>query len=417
MQNRWLVLLILLLPACGRAQTYTTREQAIASVRQFMGDPSLRVTMDSLVYYWPNGDTSHIGNTGHFGTHYTLDAKRDSWAGDFIVNAITGDVLRFSWTNLARDIDYEHTPSTLTRAQAQALAEQFLRLHYPLARQGQWRFAPNMEYWLHSNAPALFNFSWYPVLNAQWGTLGIYPVNVIVDGILGTVKEFDRPRDYVVTGPTAPNVTPAQAYRLAAQFADYDLTQVPFEAPFLQLQEDDFGVQTLHWEFQQHPIPGDPHHHPARIFINATNGRPNIWPGNMGQGSFGGSGFGSVKIAARLNPSRRELLPAKRVKVRSLGGVDLVCAVPPVIERGHVWVRAELLRGLGLDVQATPATLLLRQGEQTLTGEQVGAKRREGGWWVGLLAVADKAGWRVTWLPADKEADVSLPAREQSHAP
>jgi hypothetical protein len=240
-------------------------------------------------------------------------------------------------------------------------------------------------------------FDWHEVLN-EYGTEACWWLMVIVDGTTGKILQFAAPPDRVA-GPTVPHITLEQAVSIAAQFTPNTSPEIPFDEVYLRLSEDKYGIQRLVWELCRNlqvdptdPIPNE------IVWLDAITGEVvRVKP--KGVRSFGG-GDGSAK----LSPLR-----APKYVVRPAVGQPLTPSVPPLLDKGSLWIRVELLRGLGARVQIDPKGVEIRAGERTLTGKALGAKLRDYGWWVPLRATARALGWRVDWVSAKREAVVHAP--------
>jgi hypothetical protein len=369
-----------------QAQNIITPEQAIEAMRQFCGDPNLPVTVEGL---W-DSDPSIIGG------YYRLEAQSDPWRGAYKVRASDGRVL-----SMILDDSEPSQPPTLTREQAQAIAEQFARQHYPLFDQRQWFLWP-AKY--GKNGPKSFDFFWQQVLN-EHGTLApdYLSVQVDGDGDTGRVMIYFEPFDEI-NAPTVPQITREQAIQIATPHAVYDPAVVPFSEIYLKIGGDATGVQWLHWELMQFPEPTDETLHYSVIIDAITGGFVGL--------SVPLSGEGPGK---RRRPPRP--LP-KRITLRSQDGRVIW---NPVKDRDRLWVRVEVLRRFEAKVDVKPS-VKVRVGNRTFTGEALGAKQRDygwwarvrkppgvKGWWIPLRRAVERLGWRVEWFPLKQEAVVYLP--------
>lgn len=76
------------------------------------------------------------------------------------------------------------------------------------------------------------------------------------------------------------------------------------------------------------------------------------------------------------------------------------------MQNGQVWLRAELLRGLGAVVNSQPKTLRITLDKHELTNKSIGAKFHDFGWWVPLDKTMQAVDWRMTWNEKTREAIV-----------
>lgn len=371
-----------------------TPEQAVASVRQFCGDPELEVEVTGL---YDDGPASFHG------LHYDLSVPNGPWAGLFTVNALNGMV-----SGALSDDDVPPAdPPVLTLAAARAIAEQFLLAHYPAFAQRTWTPCPERyNYW----GTGTYTFAWNQVLS-QVGTLAPYQVRVSVNGTSGKVTEYAIPPDRV-TGPVDPLVPLVQATIVAAAFAPFDLQVVPFSEFRLCLYEDSVGVQTLTWELDQVPMPEEPC---LRYFsmVNAVTGEYLGCLAPMGLGP-------RTRKANRPKPAP----PKGRVALVLPTGTRIHDAV---VQHGRSWIRAEALCNAGATVDVKEDALRVRVGDRTLEAGQLGAERRDYGWWlqppratgalvwwVPVRRVADALGWRVEWRAGTRQVVLSTDASQSA---
>jgi hypothetical protein len=349
-------------------------------VRQFIGNPTA-----DLVASGPYADDPL---TSRLGLHYTVvTPEYPATGGAFAVRATDGKVLSMQ----LRFPDGATIPK-LSLQEARAIAEDFARRHYPPFAQFQWVPAPAFS----NGNQGTYIFIWYRVLNA-YGVLAPMgtDLEVRVDGITGQVFSYLAPMDIPIMAPLVPRIPLEQAKQIAAPFAALDLAQVPFNLAYLQISQDSFGVQRLEWHISQQPRPvTDPELH-YDVWVDALTGEVTGLPGGFLGGAPG---------------ARRRTLPPlpqkKQISLRSREGKLLHSYAAPVLKAGRLWIRAELLRGLGARVEADPKSVVIQVGNRRLAGKEVGARWQDYGWWVPLGKVAQKLGWQVSWHPRTQDAVV-----------
>jgi len=380
----------------AQAQNLITPEQAIQAVRQFIGDPGAE-----FIVQGPYADEP----TGRFSLYYELTVRDDPAQGLYCVQATDGRVKTMFLHNPNADYQpNEEKSPVLSLPEAQAIAEEFARKRYlPFAR-GRWQLAPGFPILVGVE----YRFIWYPLLSA-YGTLGPWAFDVTVDGVSGRVVTYAEPPDRPILAPVVPRISLAQAKAIAAPFARYHLALVPFNEVYLQVTEDQWGVQGLAWFLNQCPNPAEDPTLYYGVLVDAMTGRI--------------IGF-SVPIGSplRKEPPTRAVPPLpKRTVIRLRLGSPQGClvgsSVAPVIEKGTLWVRAELLRGFGARVQMEKKGMEIRAGDKTIAGKTIGAKFRDYGWWVPLRRAASALGWQVDWLPLSQEAVVHASVPQQGGSP
>lgn len=228
------ILVMVWLLAMARAKAHTvTAEQAVEAVRQFCGDANLTVSVVAFRVDEPDLVP---------GGYYDLEAQGNPWTGSYEVRATDGRVIEMMLDDPEPDV------ATLTRDQAQASAEQFLRQHYQRFDQCKWFVWPAK----YGNNGPVFDFAWSEVLN-QYGVLAPHEVKINVNGVTGRVTLYFEPSNKI-TGPTVPQITRDQAIKIASPYAICDPAAVPFSEIYLQLSgsgED----QSLVWMLMQFPDP------------------------------------------------------------------------------------------------------------------------------------------------------------------
>jgi len=366
-----------------KAQGSITPEQAIEAVRQFCGNPNLPVTVEGF----------HDAEPAIPGGYYNLRAQDDPWRGLYQVRAADGRVIE-----MLQDYSEPVDPPTITPEQAQAIAEQFVRQHYPSFDQGQWYLWPAK----YRRQGPLFDFSWSQVLN-QYGTLAPYELVVTVHGTTERVVDYHEPWDEL-NAPTVPQITREQAIQIATPLALYDPNVVPFSEIYLQIWDDGTGVQWLVWSLLQFPEPADEMWHYG-VDIDAVTGQFLLYEAPIGGGG----------------PSQGRRIPRPLPKRITLRAQDGRMVWNPVKDRDRLWVRVEVLRKFEAKVDVKPS-VKVRVGNRTFTGEALGAKQRDygwwarvrkppgvKGWWIPLRRAVETLGWRVEWFPIRQEAVVYLP--------
>ncbi len=389
MRRIFLLLAILALwLSATKAQDIITPEQAIESVRQFCGDPNLPVTVEG---FWDD-EPAIIGGS------YDLRVQDDPWCGLYQVRAIDGRVIK-----MILSASEPEAPPALTREQAQVIAEQFVRQHYLPFDQRQWYLWPS-KYGKHGS---WFYFAYQQVLN-QHGTLAPYHLLVTVDGIAGRVVTYGEPSEEI-NAPTVPQVTQDQAIQIATPHAVYDPAIVPFSEILLQIEDDGTGVQWLLWRLSQFP---DPEEETLRYTVRL----------DAITGQF--MGYEAPLCGGGPSKGRRTPRPLpKRIVLRSQDGRVFWS---PVRDRYRLWVRVEVLRKFEAKVDLKPSEVKVKVGDHVFTGEALGAKQRDygwwakprkptgvKGWWIPLHRAVETLGWRVEWFPIKQEAVVYVPPEQR----
>lgn len=355
-------------------------EQAIASVRQFWGQADLPAVVDGFY---------DEGPVGRIGTSYRLRVDGTLFPGSYHVRAQDGLLISF----YLHDMESEDDP-VITAEQALAIAEQFVRAHYPAFEQYTWQLGPEK----YRNHGSRYEISWSKVLN-QYGTLAAHDLFVDVDAVTGAVISYATPPDRI-TGPTVPQITLSQAMALAASYAPYDPTVVPFIRPLLQMAEDAVGIQSPVWKMYQQPQPTAEEPAPIEyvIEVDAITGDVSVL------GALGG------QTPARLARRIRSQAIRKPAALLCDANGTRVPSVAPVIRNRRVWVRAETLRGVSARVEVGPQGVVVRDGTRKLAGSSVGATQEKDGCWLPLRRVADALGWRLLWQAKQREVWVQRPA-------
>jgi hypothetical protein len=367
----------------AHAQQLITPEQAVASVRSFLGEGTAPFVVQKL---------RDDGPESRYGKHYDVRAKDGSGRSEsFFVRASDGMVLLMSSPGRGPRLDPE-TPPTLTLEQATTIARQFVARCAPDLMRRRWQLAP--EQYLRNGR--VFNIIWMESFGSH-GAVSSHDMWLKVDGVTGEVLLFVRPPDFTLMAPTQPQITLDQAKRIAAPFKLYDEADVPFNEVWLQVQKDPFGIQRLRWHIRQMPnlVPGTTEENffrkPFGVEIDALTGEIVSFdvPLSAGPGRVPTPPRRAVPIALRLASEPKSFTSY---------------AAPPQMMDGALWVRAELLRGLGARVEASPKQVEVRSGDRRVKGGEVGARWKDWGWWVPLRATAAKLGWRVEWMPAQRQA-------------
>ncbi len=109
---------------------------------------------------------------------------------------------------------------------------------------------------------------------------------------------------------------------------------------------------------------------------------------------------------ARARYQRRRPV-VRQFQVRPVGGTAVGGLGSTVCSGGRLWLRAELLRGLGARLLSEPGRLKVRAGSRCLDAAALGAQWRERGWWVPVRGAAQAFGWGLTWRARSREAVVN----------
>jgi hypothetical protein len=76
--------------------------------------------------------------------------------------------------------------------------------------------------------------------------------------------------------------------------------------------------------------------------------------------------------------------------------------VAPRILDGKVWIRVEMLRGLGGLVDVDSTDVRVRANNRSLDRQALHAEKRDYGWWVPVAHVARSLGWKTAWVSAER---------------
>lgn len=375
---------ILLLERAVAEGRSVTAEQAMQGVRLFTGNPDLALRVRRF-----EDSAKLIDSEWTLFILETLHEPRST----FFVRASDGKPYFIDHEDASNPSE---TP-VLTLLQARESAVQFIQARYPGFNEAEWVFAEGGE-----SDGGDYRLAWTRVLN-EHGTRAPYRLAVSVNGATGQVIHCSLPPDRI-TGPTVPTVSAQQAAQIAAGIAPLDPVQVPLGVPVLQMSEDPFGIQSLIWEFFQRPAPTEQRPEPAGyyILVNAIDGRAGVlWP------------LGASPPARSTEALRRQQAKRPPVRLRTSEGKEVRSNAPPQVTANRVWVRAELLRGLGAFVYPEAKRLRARSGDRLVEGPELQAELRKGHWWVPLRAAAVAFGWVVKWDSKSREAVVRLPVADK----
>lgn len=239
-------------------------EQAMQKVQQFIGNTDASVMLEAFL------DSNDIR---YKGTHYLYAIKQGPRAGKYAVSALDGQLLAYQPENYgAQPASYNDAP-VLSVAEAQNIAEQFLRVNYPGFVKAQWELLP-LKY-IERNLPSAYSFGYCRIVNPQTGArFTLTSVDIEVNATDGTIQRFDRMPDYPYNGPSVPQVSREQAIQIAAQFAPYDVSLVPFDEVSLQIEYNMYQIPYLTWRLHQKPPVFDSRFNsPGYMSVDAMTGR------------------------------------------------------------------------------------------------------------------------------------------------
>ena len=264
-------------------------------------------------------------------------------------------------------------------------AVKFLRQRAPHFARGQYRLVP--EHYLGKDGTR-YDLFWYEVLN-EHGVLAPWILSVEVDGRTGKVVSYFAP-PYRIAGPTIPEVSLAEARRIAALYAPLDPEQHPLEEVALQLTEDTTGIQTLVWNLSQYDVPGNFESYRHNVYVDAVSGDVQYPYHRRGKPRQNEPGIRKGQAALRWHSGR--LVKVIKKKDR---------------REGRLWVRVERLRAFGARARTRREGFTLSHQERRADEESLGAEWREYGWWVPLRRAAEALGWRVNWVPSTRSVVIS----------
>lgn len=281
----------------------------------------------------------------------------------------------------------------LSRLEAYHIARAFVEERVHDIDLDRWRFLP--EPVVPSRDGSSYWFPWYEVLDAQ-GVLGEWPIFVKIDGNTGAVTHFERPAPRPRGIYAAPKVSRSDAKRIARRWAAYDPRTVPIRAMWMQTRTDPYGVACVEWHILQRATDDGTPGPVSLLTLDAQTGevvRRSVPMGRSNDRDL------RPPFPSRIAPALRVVTPDRTVVISLL--------VPPALDGGVLWVRAEHLRAMdGVHVDVDRNGVRVRSGDRTFTGDRLQARRRDGPWWVPLRSAARTLGWSVTWNAARKEATV-----------
>ncbi len=291
------------------------------------------------------------------------------------------------WLHGAVYDEAENPPDpSLDSQQCLTTAQGYLSTHYPGLIDATWCLNNSRNWSVQSG----WQYRWSKILDPISGAESDAGVVVEVSNRTGRVLSAFI-HGYELTGPTAPQVTQAQAAQIAAQVTHVDPVQYPFLEVRLQMGEDAFGVQVPWWMFcQAVPLP-DPEEGTEDV-ITSVNG--------LTGEAFCPYGLGAPMSKKPRKPDHRAARKGTPVpiRLRMNAGKPFTSVLPPEMRQGRLWIRAELLKGLGAKVKRDEKTLEVRFDKDAPLGvADLSARRKENGWWVPLRAVAARCGWKVRW--------------------
>lgn len=239
-----------------------------------------------------------------------------------------------------------------------------------------------------------YQWSWYRVLDQLTGALAPDDLAIDVSYDTGRIAGVLLPSDRPINVSTRPGVSRAHMLSIARRFALLDPVRYPVNHLILRVAMDDYGGQRLVWEcLQVLDVSPETGVSMYGVVHDANTGEP-LYP-----------------IAPFINdgrPRRPIRFPQRAAVILAPSGKPIVTQlVPPALDGGVLWVRAEHLRAMdGVRVDVDRNGVRVRSGDRTFTGDRLQARRRDGAWWVPLRSAARTLGWSVTWNAARKEATV-----------
>lgn len=194
-------------------------EQAIHSVRNFIGDPAAPVTVEKLRVEepWSRRESRY----------YLRVNETHPWAGIYGVRPTDGTVISMTRRYPERKFN---EPPTLSLEEAYNIAVNFARQHYPPFTRRRWQH----ESFRYSRNADVYDFAWWEVLNSL-GVLGPDFLSITVNGITGDIVGYVVPPERPSTGPTVPRIGYQQAFQIASRYAFFDPNSLLFEEVTLHL--------------------------------------------------------------------------------------------------------------------------------------------------------------------------------------
>lgn len=358
--------------------------RAVSAVRQFAGNPRLDVTVSAFA-----DDAERLWDREW--SYYGLTVEDPEWGGAYTVRATDGRLVAMS-------LHRRRTSNAVTAgpAAAREIAEAFAGRVYPRFRSGNWIRAYDDPATGEANE---YRFCWSEVLNG-YGTRAPHSLIVGVDAAEERVVTFSIPPDRI-TGPTVPRIAKERASRIALTLFGLDPAAAPLREGTLSLIESPIGIQRLWWSFAQQLPSGDGSFAGCQILVDAISGEL-AYSFSLGCGP---------PVGLRIqHPLRRAIV------IRDSHGTPIASPIAPEVKENRLWVRAELLRSLGVRVAVTSGDATLRYEGTALSAEAVGSSRRDYGWWVPLAAVGRRFGWTIHWDSVRREASIA-PIRRKRRAP
>lgn len=359
-----------------------TASQATSIARGWVGEAGAEMIR-------PTGSHPEHDRLARALASWSVDLRTsDGWRHGVQVDALTGIVL--SWAKYGaevRDSATEPHP-VLTLTESLQVAEAFAAERCAAFATGRWMPALGSP----RKGQMSYQWAWDEVVDTRSGALGPSELFVEVSDQAPEVITFWRPAQAPITISTRPSIDRAMTLAIARRFAILNPALCPINHLTLRVQMDEYGSQRLVWECLQ------------VLDVSIVTGA--LAYGVVFDAHTGEPLYPIAPMGGSKHPVRQISFPNRSSVRAEPGGRTMTTAlVPPVLDQMGLWLRAEHLRAAeGLHVDADRNHLSVRIGDRTISGEELGAKWRDYGWWVPLRRAAKALGWRVAWNNAKKEA-------------
>lgn len=368
--------------ACVAQNTTITAPRAATLARDWVGS-------DKAAILGPARFST--GRLSHAGPAWDVDLDTsDGWRHSVQLDGVTGVVISYSRYRVERPDSATEPDPLVTLEESRRVADEFAGSRLATFEPGRWIPALGSP----RKGQMSYQWAWYEILDPISGAVASSELFLEVSDQTPVVITFWRPPQAPINVSTRPGVSRAHMLSIARRFALLDPVRYPVNHLILRVAMDDYGGQRLVWEcLQVLDVSPETGVSMYGVVHDANTGEP-LYP-----------------IAPFINdgrPRRPIRFPQRAAVILAPSGKPIVTQlVPPALDGGVLWVRAEHLRAMdGVHVDVDRNGVRVRSGDRTFTGDRLQARRRDGAWWVPLRSAARTLGWSVTWNAARKEATV-----------
>ena len=359
-------------PVCAQISA----EAASSSVRRFIGDANA-----GCVVAGPHKDVGW----GQLDPYFRVEVTTPPHAGTFYVDAASGRLMSMGLHYIGSSDPVRVTPEA-----ARQIGERFLGANWPEFLRRKWRFECLFN---EPFPPGRYELIWNQVLSES-GALAPWNLTVGIDAASGRVVIYRAVPDQEIQCPVTPNISLAQAKNIAAAHARYPLQRSPFVESRLHVIEDRNRVQWLLWHLRQYDTPDIA----FGVYIDSMSGEVLGTEFPLGMGPNSPLGPAGGRPAPRILLARSHAAAAQ----------PLASSVPPEVRGSRMWIRAEMLRAAGAEVETTNEELSVSASGRRFTSSQLNA--RKGEWWIPLAPTLRLLGWEVSWVNRTKTAVLTVPS-------